>query len=122
MSYMDDANALREQYVLDADAQAPTVQGELIRSVDALRSTAEHDGTPRTKDHEIMVEFLREILCGGELFELPIREQLDADLEAIASTGEYDRRPYDRITERIVDWDRLHPDLMPHHPNPALTI
>lgn len=125
MSYLDDANALREHYVLDADAQAATVQGEMIRSLDAIRREAvEHGNEHRTKDHEIMVDFLREILCGGGLFERPIREQLDADLDSIAVTSppETGRAPYDRITERIVDWHHLHPDLMPHHPNPALTI
>jgi hypothetical protein len=124
MSYTDEAQALRDQYVRDAAAQAPTVQGELIRSIDALRAAAIDGNEHRTKDHDIMVDFLREILCGGALFEAPIRDQLDADLDAIAvaSPPETSPEPYDRVAQRIVDWDRLHPDLMPHHPNPALTI
>jgi hypothetical protein len=121
MSYLDEADALRDQLVPEA-GQAPTVQGELLRSIDLLRAVAHDDRADWQPDHALLVDFLHEILLDGGLFDELTREDLESDLIAIGDGGTSDEEPYDRITERIVEYAELHPELQPHHPNPAITI
>jgi hypothetical protein len=118
MSYIDEAQSLREQFVPDDGTQSATVQGELVRALDVLRSSA--DGKC-DDDHAPLVDFLHEILLDGLLFEEQARAQLETDLAAIRE-GKADDLAYERVTERIVDFARLHPELLPHHPNPSLTV
>lgn len=76
---------------------------------------------------EIMVEFLREVLCDGT-FEPEVTQQIRADLKSILAGGKDPDKdamakgedPYDRITDRVVEWINKHPKRIPHKANRLL--
>ena len=74
--------------------QADTVQGELIRAVERLRDEAYRNGNVDWGDgHVILVEDPPEESDG----------------------------PYDRLTDRVVEWSRAHPEPVPREPTgPAI--
>ncbi|MDO9457195.1 hypothetical protein [Nocardioides sp.] len=119
MTHSDEANDLRAQYVKGDDRQAPTVQGELMRVVDALRHDAAN-GTAWCEDHAIMCAFIGDILLGSGVFQLSEQDEIKADLHALAEP-DAPAAAYERLTSRIVQWTELHPEPVPHHPNAALT-
>jgi hypothetical protein len=100
--------------------QAETVQGELIRAVEKLPDEAQRNGNVNWDDgHEILARFLRETLVTSGLFAPPIVEQIDRDVARLLQfdTPETDDEPYDRLTERVVEWARAHPDPVRHEHN-----
>lgn len=121
MTHSDDANHLRKHFVKGDHEQAPTVQGELVRALDVLRHDAA-EGKARGDDHAILVTFLRDILVGSNLLQPADAAEIEEDLAVVASGGDpaADHAPYDRLTDRVVQWSDLQPDALPHHPNPAL--
>lgn len=122
MTHHDKANELRAQYVRD-DAQAPTVQGELLRAIDALRADA---GSPDPagrwdENDEILAGFIGDILLGSAVFRVDEQQEIRECLARIGGPNpDGDGLPYQRLEARIVDWAELHPEPVPHHPNAAL--
>jgi hypothetical protein len=119
MTHSDEANDLRTQYLKGDGEQAPTVQGELMRVIDALRDDAAA-GTAWCDDHGIMCAFIGDILLGSGVFQLSEQDEIKADLHALAEPGAPEEA-YARLTTRIVQWTELHPEPVPHRPNAALT-
>ena len=119
MQYFEEARDLWRTYV-PRRGQAESVQGELIRAVEKLRDEAQRNGNGNWDDgFEILARFLRDTLVNSGLFAPPIVEQIDCDVTRllyfeVPETGD---EPYDRLTDRVVEWAREHPDPVPHEHN-----
>jgi hypothetical protein len=64
---------------------------------------------------EILARFLRNTLVTAGLFAPPIVEQIDRDVARLLhfDVPETSDEPYDRLTDRVVEWGRAHPDPVP---------
>jgi hypothetical protein len=122
MLYFEEARDLWRTYV-PRSGQAASVQGELIRAVEKLRDEAQRNGNVNW-DHgfEILARFLRDTLVTSGPFAPPILKQIERDVARLLNfeTPETDDELYDRLTDRVVEWARAHPDPLPHKHNPDL--
>jgi hypothetical protein len=122
MQYFEEARDLWRTYV-PRRGQAETVQGELIRAVEKLRDEARRNGNVNWDDgFEILARYLRDTLITSGLFAPPVVEQIDRDVARLLyfDVPETSNEPYDRLTDRVVEWARAHPDPVPHDHNPDL--
>lgn len=123
MSYFAEAKRLWQTYV-PSRGQADTVQGELIRAIEKLRDEAQRNGNMNwSGDHEILLAFIRDTLVLADPGAAVV-EEIDHDVGRLldAAHPETSDAPYDRLTDRVVEWSRRHPDPVPHPPNPDLHI
>jgi hypothetical protein len=122
MQHADEARELWQTYV-PARGQADTVQGELIRAIEKLRDEAQRNGNMNwDENHVILAEFVRDTLVQSALFEEAAVAEIERDAARVLDEEhpETSDDPYDRLTDRVVEWARAHPDPVPHSPNPAL--
>ncbi len=111
MKYSAEAEALWRNYV-PVSGQADTVQGELIRAVEKLRDEAHRNGNVNWDDgHIILAEFVRDTLIGSGQFDAIASAEIDRDVTRLLDfeRPETSAEPFDRLTDRIVDWSRSHP-------------
>lgn len=121
---VSEAEALWRDYV-PKRGQADTVQGELIRAVEKLRDEAQRNGNQNwSKGHAILAEFLQDTLLGSDLFEPPSIADIKADVARILDYKhpETSDEPFDRLTGRIVEWSRAHPEPVARKRDPRLRI
>jgi len=124
MKYTKEAGILWRTYVAPS-GQADTVQGELIRAIEKLRDEAQRNGNINwRRDHEIMVEFVRDTLLRSGLFEESADAEIRSDIEKLMDAEHpiTSDEPYDRLTDRIVEWSQSHPDPVSHPHDPELHI
>lgn len=117
--YAADARHIWRTYV-PRRGQADTVQGELLRAVEKLRDEAQRNGNVNWDEHhERLLAYLRERLTAPGLFDAETSAVLTADLDRVADFQHplTDEEPFDRITCRVVDWCRAHPEPVPHERN-----
>ncbi|GAA3472085.1 hypothetical protein [Nonomuraea roseola] len=103
--------------------QADSVQGELLRAAEKLRDEAQRNGNVNWDEHhERLLVYLREKLIGSGLFGAETLKGLAADLDRLADCEHplTDDEPFDRITYRVVDWCRAHPEPVLHEHDPDL--
>lgn len=120
--YETEAREIWKRYV-PRSGQADTVQGELLRAVNKLRDEAHRNGNGNWDEgHEILARFLRDTLVSSGLFPSQTSKAVAQDVVRVL---DYER-PYtdddlfDRLTARVVDWSRAHPDPVAHTRNPKL--
>lgn len=110
--------------------QAKTVQGELVRIVGRLADEAYRNGNANwDRGHRAYLSYLSEHLLEGSVFDSRTVAQIKRDLKNIGDMGSHPYRlayqpgedPYDRITDRVVEWCQSHPEDIPHKPNPKLS-
>ncbi|MEU8207386.1 hypothetical protein [Streptosporangium sp. NPDC049046] len=114
--YAADARHIWKTYV-PRRGQADTVQGELLRAVEKLRDEAQRNGNVNWGEHfEQLLAYLCEKLTASGLFDAETLKELSADLDRLADFERplTDDEPFDRITYRVVDWYRAHPEPVPH--------
>ena len=99
--------------------EADTVQGELLRAIGRLANEWSRNGNINWGEfYRSFVAYLREHLMRPSVFDKPTRDQIDVDLREIEAIGEgtagysaWDEEcAYDRVTDRVVEWCRMHPD------------
>jgi len=115
---------LWQRYV-PARGQADTVQGELIRAIEKLRDEAQRNGNLNWgAGHVILSGYIRSQLIGSGIFTDAAASEIARDINRILDfeQPETSDEPYDRLTDRIVEWSRAHPEPVPHELNPALRI
>jgi hypothetical protein len=63
-------------------------------------------------------------LIGSGIFTGAAASEIEQDINRLLDfeRPETSDEPYDRLTDRIVEWSRAHPDPVPREPNPALRI
>lgn len=121
--YLDQAKFIWKNYV-PKSGQSEYVQGELLRAIEKLRDEAHRNGNINfnPKCHLILIEYLRTKLSDRKVFNQLTIDKINDDLDQIS----IDDEPYmqddifDRIAERIVDWDRFYEDPIPHEKNDEL--
>jgi hypothetical protein len=121
MSYSDEAQAIWREFV-PASGQAATVQGELLRAVEKLRSEAIRNGNVNwDRGFRILLGYLRKHLLDRAVFSAAQRRQTRKILWRLgfAMFPVLDDEPYDRLADRVVDWHR-HYGSKPHPQNPEL--
>ena len=94
--------------------QAPTVQGELVRSIGRLTDEAFRNGNVNfDRGHRIMCQFLREKLSDPSVFTTAEIQGINQSIDRIL----VDERPdvmgpvtaFDRIKEQVVRWCAARP-------------
>jgi hypothetical protein len=121
-SYAADARRIWQTSV-PKRGQADTVQGELLRAVEKLRDETQRNGNANWDEHyERLLAYLREKLAGSGLFDAEILVELAVDLDRLADFERplADDESFDRITYRVVDWCRAHPEPVRHEQDPLL--
>jgi hypothetical protein len=122
VEYFEEARSLWLQYV-PARGQAETVQGELIRAVEKLRDEAQRNGNLNWRgDHVILARYIRDQLVGSGIFTGAAASEIEQDVGRLldAELPETSDETYDRLSDRIVEWSRAHPDPVPRVHDPAL--
>jgi hypothetical protein len=122
--YYEEARQIWQNHV-PARGQADTVQGELLRAVEKLRNEAHRNGNLNWDGNfERLVSFLRQILMDRQLFDSATRDELDTDLDILSNADHpvTDDELFDRVTDRIVEWCRSHPEPISHAHDPDLHI
>jgi hypothetical protein len=101
------------------------VQGELLRAVEKLRDEAQRNGNLHWgSGHETFIAYLQENLIGSAPFDQTAAQEIEADLDRLAKFEypESSEAPYDRLTDRVIEWCHAHPEPMPHTRNPHVHI
>jgi len=103
--------------------QCETIQGELLRAIEKLLWEAQTNGNINW-DHgfEKLLVFLDRTLCGEPKFDERLKQSLRDDLNLLR---DYERPYtaedlYDRLTEGVVEFCRIHPHLLPKPHDPTL--
>ncbi|MEU6787586.1 hypothetical protein ABZ912_51070 [Nonomuraea angiospora] len=120
--YAADARRIWQTYV-PLRGQADTIQGELLRAVEKLRDEAQRNGNVNWDEHhERLLAYLREKLIASGLFDTATLADLSVDLGYLADFEHplVDDAPFDRVTYRVVDWCRAHPEPVRHEHDPHL--
>ncbi|GAA4974977.1 hypothetical protein [Kineococcus glutinatus] len=122
MEHFDEARAIWKAYV-PRSGQAETVQGELLRAVEKLRDEAQRNGNGNwDSGFVILIGYLRSVLTVSEAFDAATTAVIEQDLDRLLhhESPEVADEPYDRLTDRVVEWCRLHREPVPHERNPRL--
>jgi hypothetical protein len=101
------------------------VQGELLRAVEKLRDEAQRNGNLNWgSGQKAFIAYLRENLIGSALFDQTAAQEIQADLDTLGKFEypETSEAPYDRLTDRVIEWCHAHPEPVPHTRNPHLHI
>ncbi|MBB4916951.1 hypothetical protein [Streptosporangium saharense] len=120
--YAAEARHIWKTYV-PPRGQANTVQGELLRAVEKLYDEAYRNGNVNWGEHhERLLAYLREKLGRSGIFDNESSRQLTKDLDRLADFEHpcVENDPFDRVTYRVIDWCRAHPDPVPHKYDPEL--
>ena len=123
VSTFEEARHIWVTYV-PARGQADTVQGELLRSVEKLRDEARRNGNLNWGEgHVLLARFVEDTLTVGP-FDESSKRQIREDVSRLvdADHPQTDDAIYDRLTDRVVEWCRAHPDPVVHERNPKLHI
>ena len=121
MDYIKKANELWETYV-PGSGQAATLQGELLREIEALRTEAQENGNINfDEDYAYFCDFILRTLKDarynrGELS----RQELSALHKGRPALAYLENDLYDVVLEGIVDFCEANPHPLPHRPNPTL--
>lgn len=114
----DDLPAWLWDRLVPLSGQADTLQGELLRAVEALRSEAQRNGNGNWGDRfERHVDFLDRQLCDETLFDAEMNAQTRRDLDRLRDSEHspyLDDDLYDRLVDRIVALCRDTPTLVPN--------
>jgi hypothetical protein len=96
-----------------------------MRAVEKLRDEAQRNGNINWgKGHVILAEYLRATLTGSGVFEEATMQEIGRDIDRLLDFQEPETsdNPYDRLTDRVVEWSRAHPEPAPRDRNPELQI
>ena len=120
--YQREVLALWNSAVPDS-GQAETVQGELIRCIGRLGSETYRNGNANWDEgFVLMAEYLGKYLCDAT-FDAETTRQIELDVAAVIEAGDDPENgayvhecpdAYDRLTDRVVEWCKKHPQPIKH--------
>ena len=124
MRYFDEARDIWSRHV-PPRGQADTVQGELLRGIEKLRWEAQTNGNVNWNDQfESFATWIGRTLIDSGLFDPDGAAEIKADIDRLHNFDypESDDAPYDRLTDRAVEWSRAQdgPGLRQHDPSRAV--
>lgn len=112
----DEVAAWLWENLVPPSGQADTIQGELIRAVERLRSEAQRNGNGNWNEHyEMLIDFLETHLCDEDLFSEAMCEHIEIDLNRLRDSARspyLDDDLYDRLLERVVTFCEHNPELV----------
>lgn len=127
--YQEECGELWRQLV-PASGQADTVQGELIRVITKLEDECLRNGNGNwDMGHRMFTNFLYKHLRDSNVFDAKTIAQIEADIAAIRDFGSGKQSPsykedtedeFDRITDRVAEWCKAHPEPIKHEKNAKL--
>jgi len=103
--------------------QCDTVQGELLRAVEKLSWDAQNNGNVNwDSGFEMLLDFLEQTLCNEPQVPAKLKLAIRKDLDLLR---DYERPYtdddlYERLTEAVIGYCRLHPQLISRSVNPRL--
>lgn len=109
--------------------QASSVQGELIRVIGRLASEFYRNGNANwDAGFRAFTNFLYRHLRDGSVFDEVTIRRIEDDLAEIRRYGEEEEElsyeegedAFDRVTDRVVEWCRCHPEPIPRAIDPGL--
>jgi hypothetical protein len=105
--------------------QSDTVQGELLRCVEKLAWEAQNNGNGNwgpQSDFEKLLQYLEDTLCAEPDFDSEAKQSIKRDVKRLRRYKQpyTDEDLYDRLTEHVVAYFRLHPQLIPKPHDPSL--
>ncbi|MBT33495.1 MAG: hypothetical protein CMO01_27850 [Thalassobius sp.] len=122
--------------------QSEFVQGELLRAIEKLRYEAQNNGNVNfsSRCHITLLNYLREKLSDKNVFDTSTIEKINKDLDKLDYPDVLDNEDivtdefldehlldiyveddlYDRIGDRIVDWDNYYKEGIPRERNENL--
>lgn len=124
MRHADDAAEIWHEQV-PRRGQADTVQGEVLRAVEKLRDEACRNGNINwSRNHEILATYVRDTLLAWDGLDADGRAEVERDVARLLDFEhpETDDGPYDRLTDRLVEWDRAQEGPVPREHDPRLEI
>jgi hypothetical protein len=98
------------------EGSAPTVQGELLRSVEKLREEAQqHANAHYRKTHKRMAVFLRDTLVGSGIFDKTEKERIRSEAGRLMKAGKpvVDNQLYDHLVDQVCVFYTKHPAPIP---------
>jgi hypothetical protein len=98
------------------EGPAPTVQGELLRSVEKLREEAQqHANAHYRKTHKRMAVFLRDTLIGSGIFDKTEKERIRSEAGRLTKKGKpvVDDQLYDHLVDQVCVFYTKHPTPIP---------
>jgi hypothetical protein len=121
--YFEKSKLIWQNYV-PKSGQSESVQGELLRAIEKLRDEAHRNGNINfnEKCHGILIGFIREKLSDQKIFDGKTIEIINEDLNRLS----IEEQPYtwddifDRICDRIVDWNIYYGNEIKHENNSEL--
>jgi hypothetical protein len=126
VTHADEARQVWQKYV-PKRGQADTVQGELLRTIEKLRDEAQRNGNANWEEftgYGRLAVFLRETLVSSGLFDAATARTIERDVERLLDyeNPDTDDAPYDRLTDRVVEWCRAHREPLPHRRDPSVDV
>jgi hypothetical protein len=104
------------QEMVPREGPAPTVQGELLRSVEKLREEAQqHANAHYRKTHKRMAVFLRDTLIGSGIFDKAEKERIRSEAGRLMKAGKpvVDDQLYDHLVDQVCVFYTKHPAPIP---------
>jgi hypothetical protein len=101
--------------------QAASVQGELIRAVERLRWEAQNNGNQNwDAGSELFCTFIETTLLASPNFSAQARAEITADVGRLRDIEDpyTEDDLYDRLVDRIVEFHRAQPGLIPRGSDP----
>ncbi len=111
--YADHAKLMWKNLV-PKNGHAATYNGELLRALESLADEAQRNGNKNwDKRHSFKANFIRNTLINSTIFSSEIISEIKNDIDLILNYNfpEISNIVYDRLRNRIVDWDLKHPTL-----------
>lgn len=126
----DEEYAELSERLVPGRGQAMTVQGELVRAIGRLASEYYRNGNMNWDEHfSAFTRYLERHLCDATVFDERTICRTGEDLAELRRYGEEGEEPpyeeegedaFDRITDRVVEWVRRHPELIARAMDPDL--
>jgi hypothetical protein len=98
------------------EGPAPTVQGELLRSVEKLREEAQqHANAHYRKTHKRMAVFVRDTLIGSGIFDKTEQERIRSEAGRLMKAGKpvVEDQLYDHLVDQVCVFYTKHPAPIP---------
>ena len=104
------------QNLVPKSGQCDSVQGELLRAVEKLSWEAQNNGNANwDSGFERLIDFLEGTLCGEPKISEVMKKSIRGNL-ALLRDYEYPQTEdgvYEELTEMVVEFCRIHPQLIP---------
>jgi hypothetical protein len=111
------------QHLVPKSGQCDSVQGELLRAIEKLRWEAQNNGNSNWDDgFESFIDLIEATLCSEPNLSEAAKVSIRSDLATLRDfeTPTINDDPYDRLTEQVVSFCRLHPHLIARAIDPNL--